>query len=616
MKLQSFFTSPAFSDEEGKKKLIISFEIILWVILFAMLFISGARFFSMQVLTYTDFILYFYVLLIICIIILLRIKKVFVSSIFFILITWLSMIAMAFVAAGIHDVTIIACIVVIFVSALIVGHRMALIISFMSICSIWVLAYFEVKGILIPDINHPFTFSRDFTVLLVVVTALIIMYNRSFKHSYNRINQELIERKKVEGKLRENEIMIKVQNDQYLALNEELTESNTRIMQINKELQVAKEMAEESDQLKTAFIQNISHEIRTPLNGIMGFTELLKSPGLPASKRDEYIQVIHNSCENLADLINDLIDISRIEAGIVDIHITRFDLRDLLKEVELFYSNIVKKKNLELIFENELVNHIIETDKRWLLQILNNLIDNSIKFTNSGFIKLKTTEQKGNLRISVIDSGIGIKKENFKKIFDRFTQAESGLTRSYGGTGLGLSIARGLIDHLGGEISVESEFGKGSEFIFSIPVKFCSEVQKEPDNKKSENKINGTNIKLLIAEDEDINFLYLQELLGKKNFTIFRAKNGLEAIELFKKHSDIDIVLMDIKMPEMNGYDASLNIKKLNPAIPVIAISAFVYRDEKQSAFKLAFDEFIAKPVTAENLFNIINHYLNLRLKN
>jgi signal transduction histidine kinase/CheY-like chemotaxis protein len=427
---------------------------------------------------------------------------------------------------------------------------------------------------------------------------------------YNRILKELKERKNAEEKLIQNEIKLKEQNEEYLSLNEELTESNNRIISMNTDLNFAKDKAEESDRLKTAFLQNISHEIRTPLNGIIGFNELLRNSSPTEEEKIEYIDFIKISSLNLAKLMDDIMDISRLDAGVIDLCISAFNLSELFKEMKLSYSKIAEEKKLELSFHSDLKNNEIETDKDRLFQILNNLISNAIKFTQSGFIRVNAKQIDSNIFITVADSGIGIKKEYLEIIFDRFTQADMGLTRAHGGTGLGLSIAKGMVEYLGGEINVRSEFGKGSEFTLKIPVLFSSDKQKEHPVIKVADTLFEKRINILIAEDEDINFFYLRECLKYRNCDVLRAHNGKEAIEKVMENQSFDIILMDIRMPVMNGYDASRKIKEINKLIPIIAVTAFANKEDKEHLPDIHFDDYLAKPITADNLFNRINSLL------
>jgi signal transduction histidine kinase len=610
MNVLNLFPSPLIKDQEEKTKIYFISRVVLIVAFLALLALSVMVFTDFNGLFAYDYLLFAMTLLIFIYLMVLK-NNVELVSVLFIFTSWIGMTAIAGTAEGIHDATIIGYIVVIFYASLISGYKLALTIGGLSIISVWILAYIEIIGYIKFQIDKPFHVSRDFTIIIILAITLIILYEKSFLDLYNRIKKELQERKKVEEKLLQNEIILKKQNEEYISLNEELTESNNRIKGMNRDLRIAKEKAEESDRLKTAFLQNISHEIRTPLNGIIGFNELLRNSSPSEEEKLEYIDFIKTSSLNLAKLMDDLMDISRIDAGVIDLHISGFNLIELFKELENSYSGKAEEKGLQLSFHCDLNKFEIETDKGRLVQILNYLLSNAIKFTRSGFIKVHANQLDNSLVITVTDSGIGIKNENLEAIFNRFTQADMDLTRTHGGTGLGLSIAKGLVEHLGGNLIVKSEYGKGSEFAFNIPVIFKSADQIELPVSKGSDKLFTKKIKILIAEDEDINFFYLVEILKHRNCIIIRAHNGKEAIDKVMEHQDFDIILMDIRMPLMNGYDASCKIKEINKQIPIIALTAFATKEDKQNLSKINFDDYLAKPITPGELFKRINNLLN-----
>lgn len=609
MNVLNLFTSPLMSEQEEKTKIYFISRVVLLVALLALLAISSMVFINFNGLFAYDYLLFAMTLLILIYNIILK-KNAALVSILFVFTSWIGMTAIAVSAEGIHDATIVGYITVIFYASLIAGYILALVISGLSILSVWILAYLETTGYITFQIDNPFNLSRDFTIVIILAITLIFLYEKSFLDLYNRIKKELKERKNAEEKLIQNEIKLKKQNEDYLSLNEELTESNNRILLMNADLKAAKEKAEESNRLKTAFLQNISHEIRTPLNGIIGFNELLRNSNPNEAEKYDYIDFIKTSSLNLAKLMDDIMDISRIDTGVIDLHMSGFNLCELFKELQLNYSKLAEEKRLELSFNCDLNNNEIETDKGRLVQILNYLISNAIKFTQSGFVRVQANQFERDLVISVIDSGIGIKNENLEIIFDRFTQADMGLTRAHGGTGLGLSIAKGLIEYLGGKLIVRSEFGKGSEFTFNIPVIFSQSADEQYAESKNPDQLFAKKIKILIAEDEDINFFYLKEILKNRNCFVIRAHNGKEAIDKVIEHQDIDIILMDIWMPLMNGYEASGKIKEINKQIPVIAVTAFATKEDKQNLSDINFDDYLAKPITPDKLFERINTLL------
>ena len=378
-----------------------------------------------------------------------------------------------------------------------------------------------------------------------------------------------------------------------------------------KEIIEAKNRAEESEKLKSSFLANMSHEVRTPMNGIVGFSEMYLTPGLSDEKRTEFANIVIDCSKQLLSIVNDILDISRIETGIVDIKSEKVIVNDLIAELKVLFDPKNQNSEISLVTECSLDKQrsTIFTDKTRVTQVLNNLLSNAFKFTKSGSIKLGYFLDKNNMTFYVEDSGIGIPKEQQSLIFERFRQVELELNKNYGGTGLGLAISKKLVEMLGGEIWVESEFGKGSKFIFTLPYEAVAISDAIEDVQVAEKEI-VTVLKdttILVAEDEEMNFFFLKEILSGDGITILRAKDGLEAIDIFSSNPAIDVVLMDIKMPKMNGLDATRKIKEIKPDIPIIAQTAFAMRDEKENAIAAGCDDYIIKPIRKEELINSIN---------
>lgn len=372
------------------------------------------------------------------------------------------------------------------------------------------------------------------------------------------------------------------------------------------ELIKAKEKAEQSDRLKTAFLHNISHEIRTPMNAIVGFSALLNEPDLSAETQNSYLKIITDSSDQLLAIVNDIIEISNIEVGILKASYNEIDINNLLMLLYQQYTPRATEKGIELSLHTSLSGSkaIIETDSVKLNQILTNLLSNAFKFTRTGSISFGYRLEDGYLEFFVSDTGIGIQQDQFNKIFERFYQIESSATRAYEGTGLGLSISKAYIELLGGRIWLSSQPGKGSVFYFTLPyvnktqTLSAMEKQSKSDAEKS----------VLIAEDDDNNFFLMKELLSDMNLKIIRASNGLEAVDAFRKGEKIDLVLMDIKMPMMDGYEAIRQILEKKPETRILAQTA--YADDEVKAMESGCLGFISKPFIKDRFVSLVREYL------
>ncbi len=595
-----FFTH-IFSDAEGKKTISAYLRIILYVSIIVLPALASYKIVYFSVLYPIDIILLALTLCCAFLLYLTNKGRIKTAAVLLIIVTWIALTLMAAYSDGVKDIAIVAYIVIIFLATLLIGARFSFALTLISILSVWIMAFIPPKNGFMPPGDIPVVMSIDYTVLFIIVITSIILFERSYKYSYDRINKELKERIIAEEKLFRNELSLKEKN-------EELNRSNTQMLRINEELLAAKEKAEESDRLKTAFIQNISHEIRTPMNGIVGFLDLLQRPEVSTEKRTEYIEIINSCTAQLATLVNDLIDISKIESGAIDLYLSEFEVDQLLNEVNATYSKSAINKKLVLETVNDIGNVLIKTDRDKVKQILNNLVSNAIKFTEKGTIKIKVSGNEGKLLITVTDSGIGISEHTKMIIFDRFRQAEIGLNRSFGGSGLGLAITKGYVDFLGGEIRVDSTPDIGSVFTVSIPVDFVSGMNSSP---KVVSGIQITqNLKILVAEDDEVNYLYIRELLKLPNIEVIWARNGSEAVDLFKSDSGFDLVLMDIKMPVLNGYDATQKIRSINPEIPVIAVTAFAFKEDIERATMANFSGYVVKPIDKKELIMKINSVL------
>ena len=416
-----------------------------------------------------------------------------------------------------------------------------------------------------------------------------------------------------ESNPKERELRLKHQNEKLISLNDDLAESYRQIQIINEQLMLAKERAVESDHLKSAFLANMSHEIRTPMNGIIGFAHMLTEKGLDQDSLNQYVSIINNCSYQLLTIIDDIIDISKIEAGQLLINNTQVNINTLLLELQSFYAPIALEANIELEIVTGLEddNCTAVADPVRLRQVLNNLINNAIKFTSNGKITFGYKVKLNQLEFFVSDTGIGISPEFHKLIFERFRQVEQSETRNFRGTGLGLAICKALVNLMGGVIWVESVPNLGSTFFFHIPLKVVENVKQPKGNSSRKTELLNLNDKtILIVEDEDYNYMFLEEILKNTGATILWAKDGIEAIEMCRLHEEIDLVLMDIKMPKMNGFEATKQIKQFRHQLHIIAQTAYAMTDDRVKAKDAGCDNYISKPIDKSELFTMIyNHF-------
>ncbi|MCX6152646.1 MAG: PAS domain S-box protein [Candidatus Kapabacteria bacterium] len=378
------------------------------------------------------------------------------------------------------------------------------------------------------------------------------------------------------------------------------------------ELLMAKQRAEESDKLKTSFLQNMSHEIRTPLNGIIGFSRLLKdvSPD-EEEERNEYTDMIIQSGERLLAIINDVLELSKLDSGLLSIKTENFTLIELFKNLKDGWFQKAIEKNLffEIDIPIECSNITLNTDKNKLLKIISSFLSNAVKFTDSGYVELLSAFDGDLLKIFVKDSGIGIKPEYQNKVFDRFWQLEGLANRRYGGTGLGLSISKELSNLLGLKISISSEFGSGSTFIIEIPKELIILNEVKEINIIYDKEFDLSNSTILIVDDEILNYILLEKFFKNSNLKLIWAKNGEEAVEI-AGNNHVDLVLMDLKLPAMNGFEATKRIKAIKPKLPVIAQTAYSQTEEIESALSSGCDDFISKPIEKKALMRKIKDLL------
>ena len=373
----------------------------------------------------------------------------------------------------------------------------------------------------------------------------------------------------------------------------------TNLQNIEQELIKARIKAEQSDRLKSAFLANMSHEIRTPLNAIVGFSQLLPAAET-AEEKKLYSGIINQNSDILLQLINDILDLSKIEAGTLEYIKRPMNLGEVCRTIYAVHKERVKE-GVTLVFDNEDENLFIEGDQNRIMQVITNFLTNASKFTYAGEIRLGFERTDKNIRVYVKDTGIGIEPEKVDHVFERFVKLNSFAQ----GTGLGLSICQMIIEKIGGEIGVTSELGKGSTFYFTIPYEEAGELGEIFKMSKTESKGNTVNRvqqikKILVAEDVESNFILLKNLIGRE-YTLLWAKDGVEAIEMYKQYQP-DLILMDIKMPRMDGLEATHIIRSYSKEVPIIALTAYAFETDKELALEMGCNDFVTKPVSKEAL--------------
>lgn len=400
----------------------------------------------------------------------------------------------------------------------------------------------------------------------------------------------------------------------FVAVKEDITEKKKSY----EDLKTAKERAEESDRLKTAFLANMSHEIRTPMNGILGFTDMLQEPDLSSEDKGQYISIIQESGKRMLNTVNDIIEMSKIETGIVSVETKQVDLNHHMEELIRFFKPEARKKGLGLTLDNALPDNdaTIVTDENKLESVFTNLLKNAIKYTDAGNIHVGVSLDQGLVTLYIKDTGIGIPRHRQQAIFNRFEQADISDTRAFEGSGLGLSIAKSYVEMLGGKIWVESDPNdeakeEGSVFYFSLPASKATPSNStidEPSRQHAETGLSGSEAKLtiLIAEDDDSSYTYLTTLLRKTDSTILHAVNGTDAVRICRENPSIDLILMDIKMPEMDGYESTREIRKFNSTVPIIAQTAYALAGDREKALEAGCDDYIAKPLKKNDLMHKI----------
>ncbi|MCX6278821.1 MAG: response regulator [Bacteroidetes bacterium] len=376
------------------------------------------------------------------------------------------------------------------------------------------------------------------------------------------------------------------------------------------ELIAAKEKAEASDKLKTAFINNISHEVRTPLNGILGFSELITQDSLSNEEKEQFRSLIKVSSTRLLNTITNYMDIALLMSNNMVVREKPFELNRQLYAIKELFQPLCQVKKLTLILQipENIAELILPSDREFHWKILSHLMDNAVKFTHHGTITFGYSPGNGGIDYFVADTGIGIASELHSKVFENFRQGEVSNTRDYEGSGLGLSIARGLARLLGGDITVESSRGAGAVFSIFIPY---SKIEIEKTKQNIPTPIHKTpEIQVvLLAEDDTSNYFLEEQILKKAGFQVIPATNGKEAVEQCQKHPEIALALMDMKMPVMDGFEATRRIKEFRNNLPIIAVTAFAMSGDEKKALDAGCDDYITKPLVEKNLLKMLESY-------
>jgi PAS domain S-box-containing protein len=391
----------------------------------------------------------------------------------------------------------------------------------------------------------------------------------------------------------------------------------TKMKQVHEELIKANIEAETSSRLKSSFLANISHEIRTPLNSVVGFSNLLLSNDITPELKEEYIEHINHNSEKLLQIIGDIIDLSRLESSQIEITYEEASVNEIVNEVIDEAHQIIKRNdksiilNVKNLFEDNV--DLVFTDKIWLKRVLNHLMDNAVKFTLDGTIEFSYSRENENLVFKIRDTGIGIKKENLDRIFEEFRQESDGHHRPFEGLGIGLTLAKEVVERMGGEISVQSEKGIGSEFSFSIPYRPAGSTRAKLKDMFTDQvivKLNWSSKKCLLVDDNKDVLIYLNRILMDSGIKVLMARSGPEAIEIINTTPDLDVVLLDMQMPEMNGIEATKLIRKIRNNLPIIAQTAFIFENDKDIILEAGCDACLIKPIRKEHLMTVMSSFI------
>jgi PAS domain S-box-containing protein len=396
-----------------------------------------------------------------------------------------------------------------------------------------------------------------------------------------------------------------------------ITRDISGMKQVHEELIKANIEAETSNRLKSSFLANISHEIRTPLNSVVGFSNLLLSNDITKEVKEEYIEHINHNSEKLLQIIGDIIDLSRLESSQIEITYEEASVHLIVNEVIEEARQLIRRNEKSIILnlkdQFEDISDLIFTDKVWLKRVLSHLMDNAIKFTLDGSIEFSYFKENENLIFKVKDTGIGINKENLGRIFEEFRQEIDGHHRPFEGLGIGLTLAKEVVERMGGKIYVQSEKGIGSEFSFSIPYRPAGSTKGKLNRLMRDqvaSPINWSSKKCLLVDDNKDVLIYINRILLDTGITVITARSGIEAIEIISNDPQIDVILLDMQMPEMNGIDATKQIRKIRKDLPIIAQTAFIFEDDKDIILEAGCDACLIKPIRKEHLLTVMASFI------
>lgn len=478
---------------------------------------------------------------------------------------------------------------------------------FLLFSVLWIIFSDEVVATMGEDVAHYKNLQLIKGLFFVSVTSLIIFF---------MIRKDHYIKEKQKERLKASEEKLQEHNEELQLLNEELSQNNEQIRKINHDLRTAKEKAEESDRLKTAFLNNISHEIRTPLNGILGFADLLQDPKLSEKEFDQYTAMLHKGSKRMLNTISDLVEIATLESGQHTLVKGNLDAHELMNSLAEIYASRAAERGISFKLEPFPVKKKalwMHTDVEKLESILNKLLDNAIKFTFKGGVHLGYEFHEKSIHFVVRDTGIGIPEDKQTLIFKRFIQADTSHTRPYEGSGLGLAIARAYCDLLFAKIEVMSKPSNGSTFILKMPfiaARPTAEKQMLISGSHKDISNSGRSHHIMIVEDDEASFVMLKIILSRQDYKITWAKSGDEALSLYKNNPDISLVLMDLKLPGIDGYEATRLLRSQNPDLPILAQSAFALSGEAQKAREAGCNDFIPKPVRKETLLQRVAGFL------